>query len=211
MSVGRSYRTHRTVTLKSRREGFHVTRHDQRLRASAIAVAQELDEIGPAFGNVARFRVRADELPSHLILQLVTINNDANGRLLKLRVMPQLPCRKKDRETLAAALRVPDETTPPFLFAVEVESTSNNLVSCCELLITRHFLNRAAFFDLENDKVAENVEEVASVKQAEHRTLHSVSFGNVGVWGGIAPFVPGVKLRSRHTVAEHQLIDCTTE
>ena len=154
---------------------------------------------------------KADELPDHLVLQLVPVDDDQDGGLLQIGVMPEFFRRKQDREALAAALRVPDEAAPPRLLAVEFQRPLDDFVGGGELLVTGHLLDRAALLNLENDEVPQEVEQVCPVEQAVDRALHPVHLRDVRVRPGVAPLLPGVELRPGDAVTEDQFVHRAAE
>ena len=106
---------------------------------------------------------------------------------------------------------MPHQAAPPFLFPLQFEGTAHYLVGSGKLLVAGNLLNGLPLFNLKDDEVTHQVEEVTPVEGAIDRALHPVILGYVVMGRRVAPLMPGMKLCSRHTVSENKFVNCATE
>ena len=113
------------------------------------------------------FRVREPargEHPGDLPVELGAVGDDDDRRLLLRLVAPQLERQPEHGQALARPLRVPDDAAPRARFPRRPDPP-HRLVDRDELLVAGQLADGAAVLDLEDDEVANDVEEVARLEE----------------------------------------------
>ena len=182
-------------------------RHDD----APVAVAQLREQILAAGGDVAVLRVGAEELAADLILQLIAIHDDEDRRHLERWMKPHLPRGEEHGQALARALCVPDETAPPAAWFVGFQRTLHQFVGTAELLPPGDLLDALPLVRVEDDEVAQDVEQVGPVAEAVDAALQFVVAIHMAMRVGAAPGLPVVKLHAGHAVAQGDLIHADAE
>ncbi len=161
-------------------------REDDATAGDAELLAQ-VGTVGGLDGILAQQVAAAGEGAEELFVQVVSVGDDDDGRVLHRRIEDQPPGVESHAQALARTLRVPDDTDAPVAGlaaglparlvptarATRAPSPSrpkrlvDREVDGMELVIARHLLGQdAAAHVLEDDEVADQIQEPALVKNA---------------------------------------------
>ena len=102
--------------------------------------------------------------PEICLVQLGAVGDDDDGRVLLRLVAPQLERQPEHGQALARPLRVPDDAAPRARFRRRFDPP-HGLVDGDELLVAGQLADGATVLDLEDDEVADDVEEVARLEE----------------------------------------------
>ena len=104
------------------------------------------------------------EHAGNLPVELGAVGDDDDSRLLLRLVAPQLEGQPEHGQALARPLRVPDDAAPRARFRRRPDP-AHRLVDGDELLVAGQLADGAAVLDLEDDEVADDVEEIARLEE----------------------------------------------
>ena len=131
---------------------------------SAGRVFEEPPQVAHAVGPLRVGEPARGEHPGDLPVELGAVGDDDDGGLLLRPVAAELERQPEHGQALARPLRVPDDATPRARLA-RGSDAPHRLVDGDELLVAGQLADGAAVLDLEDDEVADDVEEVARLQE----------------------------------------------
>src|SRR5450756_1361218 len=115
-------------------------------------------------------------------------------------MVPQLSGGEYHGQGFTASLCVPHDAAPGRAGVGQGKGSLHELVCGAELLIPGHLLDQLALLGLENNKVADDVQEIAPVKQSVDRTLHLVEGGDMRMRSRVTPLLPELERSAGNAV-----------
>ena len=145
---------------------WHVTEFvDHGDDDTAIILAflvQQLVERGDAVGVRHVGHADGREILQQLIFQLIAVDHEQDGRLLRFVRPEEKFCCLNHRVGFAASLRVPDKSARAF----RIESAGDDLVDRCRLMLAQNDLLQFLLFLREDNEVFQEAEQVGHVTEA---------------------------------------------
>ena len=137
---------------------------DRRHHRPAGRVFQDPPQAAHAVGPLRVGEPARGEHAGDLPVELGAVGDDDDGRLLLRLVAAELERQPEHGQALARPLRVPDDAAPRTRFPRRPDPP-HRLVDGDELLVAGQLADGAAVFDLEDNEVAGDVEEVARLEE----------------------------------------------
>ena len=156
---------------------FEIRRHvaelvDHRHDDAPVVVLQELVEPGDAAGVLQIAEAERGEVLEHLIFQLVAVDHQEDGRLVRLGRAEE-PLRRLDHgESLAAALSVPDEAAG----APGIEGAADGRLHRAGLVLAQDVFVQLLVFLGKDDVVLQEGEHLRDGAEAFHLGLQLADF-----------------------------------